>query len=64
MSDTIKLKQATTLKYQSNLGDEIQDLSFEAGQELAILKVWQDFYLVKDDEGKLLSVKKDLAEEV
>ena len=64
MSDTIKLKEATTLKYQSNLGDEIQDLEFEAGQDFAVLKEWEEFYLVKDEDGKLLSVRKDLAEAV
>ena len=59
MSDTIKLKAATTFKYQSNLGDEIQDLEFDAGQDFAVLKEWESFYLVKDDDGEVVWVSTD-----
>ena len=63
MSETIKLKAATTLKHQSNLGDEIEEIPFDAGQNFSVLKEWDSAYLVKDAEGKLFNVKKELAEE-
>ena len=63
MPDTIKLKAATTLKHQSNLGEEIGAITFEAGQDFIVLKEWESAYLVKDADGKLFNVKKELAEE-
>ncbi len=63
MSNTIKLKQPTTLKHHSNLGEEVEDIQFEAGQDLTVLKEWEKAYLVKDDDGKLFNVKKELVEE-
>ena len=62
MSDTIKLKQATTLKHHSNLGEEIDEIRFQAGQELVVIKEWETAYLVKDADGKLFNVKKELVE--
>ena len=63
MSNTIKLKQATTLKHHSNIGEEVEDIQFEAGQDLTVLKEWEKAYLVKDDDGKLFNVKKELVDE-
>jgi hypothetical protein len=61
--DTIKLKAPTTLKHQPNLGEEAEEIQFEAGQPFAVLKEWETSYLAKDDDGKLFNVKKELAEE-
>ena len=63
MPNTIKLKAATTLKHHSNLGEEIDEIQFEGGQDLVVLKEWETAYLVKDDDGKLFNVKKELVEE-
>ncbi len=63
MSDTITLKENCTLKYQANLGEEIEEIAFEAGQELSVLKTWETAYLVKDEDGKLFNVKKELVEQ-
>ncbi len=63
MPNTIKLKAATTLKHHSNLGEDIDEIRFEAGQDLVVLKEWETAYLVKDDDGKLFNVKKELVEE-
>ena len=62
MAETIRLKQATTLTHQSNLGEEIEEVKFEAGQDLVVLKEWEAAYLVKDADGKLFNVKKELVE--
>ncbi|MFQ5513846.1 MAG: hypothetical protein ACE5FG_05355 [Myxococcota bacterium] len=62
MPDTVKLTVPTTLKHQSNLGDEVEEISFEAGQEFTVLKEWSGFYLVKDAEGRLFNVKKELVQ--
>ncbi len=62
MPDAITLKEDVTLKHQPNLGEEVADVEVEAGTELQVLQEWEHHYLVKDDEGKLFNVQKDLAD--
>jgi hypothetical protein len=54
------LKQATVLRHQSNLGEGVEEVAFEAGEEVTILKAWQHAYLVKNAAGQLFNVPKDL----
>lgn len=62
MGGTIKIKEPVTLGHQPNLGEEIEDVEFAAGDELTVLQEFEGFYLAKDGDGKLFNVKKDLAE--
>lgn len=57
------LKQATTLKHQPNLGDEIEEISFETGAEFTVLKQWTDSVLCKNDTGQLFNISKDLLDD-
>jgi hypothetical protein len=57
-----KLEQATRLKHQSNLGEGVEEVAFEAGEEVTILKEWQQAYLVKNAAGQLFNVRKGLVE--
>jgi hypothetical protein len=52
-------KQALTLKHQSNLSEDVEEVRFEAGEEVTVLKEWDGRYLVKSDDGKLFNVAKD-----
>lgn len=63
MADSIRIKDTVTLKSQANLGEDIEDTEFEAGTELAVLQEFETAWLVKDDDGRLFNVKKELAEE-
>ncbi len=62
MADTIKLKANNTFKVQANLGEEIEDLDFAAGSELEVLQEFDTAWLVKTEDGKLINVKKELAD--
>jgi hypothetical protein len=53
------ITKALTLKHQSNLSEDVEEVSFGAGDEVTILKEWDRFYLVKNDDGKLFNVPKD-----
>ena len=53
------LKQAVTLKHRANLGEEPDEIAFEAGQELTVLKEWAEHVLCKHDDGRLFNVPKD-----
>ena len=63
MAGTIKMKQACSLHHQANLGEEIDEVQFEAGEELTVLQEWENYYLAKNSDGKLFSVSKDLVEQ-
>ena len=53
------ISKAVTLKHQSNLSEEVEEVSFAAGDDVTILKEWDRSYLVKNDDGKLFNVSKD-----
>ena len=56
------LKQATVLKHQSNLGEGVEEVAFRAGEEVTVLKEWQQGCLVKNTAGKLFNVPQELVE--
>jgi len=53
------IKQAITLKHQSNLGEDVETVEFKEGQEVVVLQEWADRYLCKNDEGQLFNIPKD-----
>jgi hypothetical protein len=56
------IRQATTLKHQPNLGEGVEEVAFESGDEVTILKEWEAHYLVKNTKGQLFNVPKDRLE--
>ena len=57
-----KVRQATTLKHQYNLGEGVEEVAFEAGEEVTVLKEWERHYLVKNAKGQLFNVPKEQIE--
>jgi hypothetical protein len=57
-----KVRQATKLKHQSNLGEGVEEVAFEAGEEVTVLKEWETGYLIKNTKGQLFNVPKDQIE--
>ena len=55
-------KHASTLKHQANLGEEVEEISFDSGEDVTVLKEWSDSYLVKNDAGQLFNIPKDQIE--
>ena len=53
---------ATTLKHQANLGEGVEEVAFEAGEEVTVLKEWERHYLVKNAKGQLFNVPKEQIE--
>ena len=60
MPDSVQTKEALTLKAHANLGEEVEDVEFSAGEELTVLKEWDHHYLVRNADGKLFNVRKEL----
>jgi hypothetical protein len=63
VADTVRPKEACTLKHQANLGEQVDEVELEAGEELVVLREWDHHYLVKNRDGKLFNVRKELVEQ-
>jgi hypothetical protein len=48
-----------TLKHQSNLSEDVEDVTFSPGDSVTVLKEWDQSLLVKNGDGKLFNVPKD-----
>jgi hypothetical protein len=57
-----RLERAAVLRHQANLGEGVEDVAFEAGTELTVLKEWADRVLVKDASGRMYNVPKEWLE--
>ena len=60
MPDSAQIKEALTLKAHANLGEDVEDVEFCAGEELTVLTEWAHHYLVRNTDGKLFNVRKEL----
>ena len=56
------IKRAVTLKHQSNLGEDVEEVAFQEGDQVTILKEWADRVLCKNDTGQLFNIPKDCLE--
>jgi hypothetical protein len=57
-----KVRQPVVLKHQGNLGEGAEDVAFEAGEQVVILKEWTDRYLFKKANGQMFTAPKELIE--
>jgi hypothetical protein len=57
-----RVRQAMTLEHQSNLGEGVERIAFEAGEEVTVLKEWETRYLIKNAKGQLFNVPKEQIE--
>ena len=54
MADSIKLKSNATLKHQANLGEDLAEVEFAAGDELSVLQEWDHAWLAKSSRREAL----------
>ena len=52
------IKKAITLKHQSNLGEDPEDVAFSEGDEVTVLNEWEDRSLCKNEDGLLFNIRK------
>ena len=57
-----KIRQAMTLEHRANLGEGSEQVEFQAGEEVTVLKEWDDRFLIKNAKGQLFNVPKDRIE--
>jgi hypothetical protein len=62
LAGSVTFKESCTLKHQANLGEDVEEVEFEAGEEISLLQDWERSCLVKSNDGKLFNVRKDLLE--
>ena len=52
------IKNAITLKHQSNLGEDCEDVAFSEGDEVTVLNEWENSSLCKNADGMLFNIPK------
>jgi hypothetical protein len=52
------IKKAITLKHQSNLGEDPEEVAFSEGDEVTVLNEWEDRSLCKNEDGLLFNIRK------
>ena len=57
-----RIVRDVTLGHRPNLGDDVAQVELRAGDEVQIIKVWQDYVLAKDAAGRLFNIPKNLLE--
>ena len=55
-----RLKQAVTLEHRANTGEEARPIEFEPGAEIQVIEQWERHCLVKDAEGRLFNVPREM----
>jgi hypothetical protein len=55
---TATFTQALTLQHRANLGEEAEEVSFQEGEKVTVLKEWNDRYLCKNEGGRLFNIPK------
>ena len=58
-----RIAQDISLGHRSNLGDDVAQVDFQAGDEVSVLKVWRDRVLARDAEGRLFNIPRRALEE-
>jgi len=53
------ITKAITLKHQSNLGEDPQEVAFSEGDEVTVLNEWADRSLCKSQDGLLFNIPND-----
>ena len=56
------MRTAVTLNHQPNLDTEVRQVEFAAGETVTILEEWTDHYFIKNADGLVFNVPKELVE--
>ena len=51
-----RISKPVTLKHQANLGGAVEEFSFEAGDEVTVMKQWEKSALCKTASGQLFNI--------
>ena len=52
------IKKAITLRHQANLGEDPEDVALSEGDEVTVLREWEDRSLCKNEDGWLFNIPK------
>ena len=56
------IRESVTLKHRPNLDTEASEVEFSAGDEVTILQEWTDRYFIKNADGLVFNVPKEMVE--
>ncbi len=58
-----RIARDISLGHRPNLGDDVAQVVFRAGDEVSVVKVWRDRVLARDAEGRLFNISRSALEE-
>jgi hypothetical protein len=58
-----EISRDITLKHRANLGEQAEDVEFRQGEEVTVLKEWEESLLCKNEAGLLFNIPKEHVEE-
>ena len=57
------INEDITLKFVTTKDADIEETAFSSGDEVEILETWDDYFLIKDDDGHYYNVPKEKLDE-
>jgi hypothetical protein len=55
-------KEDFTAKYQTTKDADIEETTFSTGDSVKLVQTWDDYVLIKDDDGHFYNIPKDKIE--
>ena len=56
------MRSTVSLKHRPNLGSDVVEIAVTGGEVVTILKEWTDRYLIRNADGLVFNVPKELVE--
>lgn len=57
-----RIVRAVTLRHRTNTGAGVEEVAFEAGEEVTVLEEWAERILCKKANGQMFNVPRELIE--
>ena len=56
------IKEDIILKFQTTVDEDSEETNFSSGDEVEVIQTWNEYYLIKDDDGHFYNIPKDKLE--
>lgn len=57
-----RIRSTISLKHRPNLASDVVEVELAQGEEVTILNEWRDRYFIKNGDGLLFNIPKELIE--
>jgi hypothetical protein len=57
-----RIRSTVSLKHRPNVASDVVEVELAEGEEVTILNEWRDHYFIKNGDGLLFNIPKELVE--